>query len=107
MFDCAWFSFQMGSGGFTSFSSGGFYLILQQDVTPSRHSENIKNPVLFALKMLPFVVKYRYISKYITKNHLGERDFAALEYAPLPRIHYRSATDRMNQLLALVPKLFF
>ncbi|MFD3249257.1 hypothetical protein [Rahnella aquatilis] len=107
MFDCAWFSFQMGSGGFTSFSSGGFYLILQQDVIPSCHSQSIKNQAILALKMPLFGVKNRYVSKYITKNHLGDPDFAALEYAPLPRIHSRSAMDRMNQLLALVPKLPF
>jgi hypothetical protein len=63
---------------------GGFYLILQQDVIPSRHSQDIKNRAVSALKIQPFVVKNRYVSKYITKNHLGVQDFAALEYPPLP-----------------------
>ena len=90
-----------------SFSCGGFYLILQQDVIPTGQSQSIQNQAILALKMQPFVVKKRYISKCITKNHLGDPDFTALEYVPLPRIHHRSAMDGMNQLLALAPKLPF
>jgi hypothetical protein len=54
--------------------------------------------------MLRFASKNRYISKCITKNHLGDPDFAALEYAPLPEF-MASAKKEMNQLLAFAPKL--
>ncbi|MEL3933643.1 hypothetical protein, partial [Aeromonas enteropelogenes] len=67
-------------------------------------SHCIQKPVLLALKMRHFVVKKRYISKCITKNYLGDPDFAALEYAPLPEF-MASAKNAMNQLLAFVPKL--
>jgi hypothetical protein len=87
MFGCAWFSFEMGSGDINQFSAG----ILPNFATRCYHlrgrhtqTQRIQNQTLFALKMQHFVVKNRYISKCITKNHLGDPDFAALEYAPLP-----------------------